>query len=147
MWNRPRCNNHFIAVPLNRAIKGFSDPSNFITDDGENLVSKFVLVWISLIPILIGSGQAWPVLTRPQIYAAPVRLIITNLPFARKANYLKVPSPLNFKNWNPIFQVDEAALVKRHQQGWLMEIAKSLDHCILRLRYGSRKKKFLMAQL
>lgn len=31
-------------------------------------------------------------------------------------------------------QVDGAALVKRHRQGWLMEVTDSLDHCIDRLR-------------
>uniref|UniRef100_A0A670J0N7 Urocanate hydratase 1 n=1 Tax=Podarcis muralis TaxID=64176 RepID=A0A670J0N7_PODMU len=36
-----------------------------------------------------------------------------------------------------IAEVDEAALLKRHQQGWLMEITSSLDHCIAQLRYGS----------
>ncbi|XP_047390850.1 urocanate hydratase isoform X3 [Sciurus carolinensis] len=33
-----------------------------------------------------------------------------------------------------IAEVDKAALVKRHQQGWLMEVTDSLDHCIERLR-------------
>nr|XP_021494958.1 urocanate hydratase isoform X2 [Meriones unguiculatus] len=32
-----------------------------------------------------------------------------------------------------IAEVDKAALVKRHQQGWLMEVTDSLDHCIARL--------------
>ncbi|XP_062977463.1 urocanate hydratase [Elgaria multicarinata webbii] len=39
-----------------------------------------------------------------------------------------------------IAEVDEAALLKRHQQGWLMEIAKSLDHCIVRVREAKKKK-------
>ncbi|KFQ87318.1 Urocanate hydratase, partial [Phoenicopterus ruber ruber] len=34
-----------------------------------------------------------------------------------------------------IAEVDEAALLKRHKQGWLMEISNNLDHCIARLRY------------
>ncbi|XP_040850857.1 urocanate hydratase isoform X1 [Ochotona curzoniae] len=34
-----------------------------------------------------------------------------------------------------IAEVDKAALVKRHQQGWLMEVTDSLDRCIERLRY------------
>uniref|UniRef100_A0A8C5NWY3 Urocanate hydratase n=1 Tax=Jaculus jaculus TaxID=51337 RepID=A0A8C5NWY3_JACJA len=34
-----------------------------------------------------------------------------------------------------IAEVDKAALVKRHQQGWLMEVTDNLDHCIKRLRY------------
>ncbi|XP_066472887.1 urocanate hydratase [Tiliqua scincoides] len=42
-----------------------------------------------------------------------------------------------------IAEVDEAALLKRHQQGWLMEIAKSLDHCILRLREARKNKMAL----
>uniref|UniRef100_A0A8C9QB45 Urocanate hydratase 1 n=1 Tax=Spermophilus dauricus TaxID=99837 RepID=A0A8C9QB45_SPEDA len=33
-----------------------------------------------------------------------------------------------------IAEVDKAALVKRHQQGWLMEVTDSLDQCIQRLR-------------
>uniref|UniRef100_I3N3Y7 Urocanate hydratase 1 n=1 Tax=Ictidomys tridecemlineatus TaxID=43179 RepID=I3N3Y7_ICTTR len=32
-----------------------------------------------------------------------------------------------------IAEVDKAALVKRHQQGWLMEVTDSLDQCIQRL--------------
>ncbi|KFZ67456.1 Urocanate hydratase, partial [Podiceps cristatus] len=32
-----------------------------------------------------------------------------------------------------IAEVDEAALLKRHKQGWLMEISNNLDHCIARL--------------
>ncbi|XP_044307069.1 urocanate hydratase [Varanus komodoensis] len=39
-----------------------------------------------------------------------------------------------------IAEVDEAALLKRHQQGWLMEITKSLDHCIHRLREAKKEK-------
>ncbi|XP_076697277.1 urocanate hydratase isoform X1 [Callospermophilus lateralis] len=35
-----------------------------------------------------------------------------------------------------IAEVDKAALVKRHQQGWLMEVTDSLDQCIQRLRGG-----------
>uniref|UniRef100_A0A8D0DGT0 Urocanate hydratase n=1 Tax=Salvator merianae TaxID=96440 RepID=A0A8D0DGT0_SALMN len=41
-----------------------------------------------------------------------------------------------------IAEVDENALLKRHQQGWLMEITNSLDHCIDRLRYVSRNNVF-----
>ena len=33
-------------------------------------------------------------------------------------------------------QVDKEALMKRHQQGWLMEVTDSLDQCIERLRYN-----------
>ncbi|KAI6077215.1 Urocanate hydratase isoform X1 [Aix galericulata] len=32
-----------------------------------------------------------------------------------------------------IAEVDEAALLKRYKQGWLMEISNNLDHCIARL--------------
>ncbi|XP_021121656.1 urocanate hydratase isoform X5 [Heterocephalus glaber] len=39
--------------------------------------------------------------------------------------------------------VDKAALVKRHQQGWLMEVTDSLDHCIERLREARKKKEVL----
>ena len=35
-------------------------------------------------------------------------------------------------------QVDGAALMKRHKQGWLMEVTDSLDCCIERLRYSVR---------
>ncbi|KAI1234481.1 hypothetical protein IHE44_0003534, partial [Lamprotornis superbus] len=34
-----------------------------------------------------------------------------------------------------IAEVDEAALLKRHKQGWLMEISNNLDHCIARLSF------------
>ncbi|XP_065741316.1 urocanate hydratase isoform X1 [Phocoena phocoena] len=37
-----------------------------------------------------------------------------------------------------IAEVDGAALMKRHKQGWLMEVTDSLDRCIERLRYGVR---------
>uniref|UniRef100_U3J0A6 Urocanate hydratase n=1 Tax=Anas platyrhynchos platyrhynchos TaxID=8840 RepID=U3J0A6_ANAPP len=33
-----------------------------------------------------------------------------------------------------IAEVDEAALLKRYKQGWLMEISNNLDHCIAQLR-------------
>ncbi|XP_054831811.1 urocanate hydratase [Eublepharis macularius] len=39
-----------------------------------------------------------------------------------------------------IAEVDEAALLKRHRQGWLMEITNSLDHCIVRLREARKHK-------
>ncbi|XP_044532027.1 urocanate hydratase [Gracilinanus agilis] len=39
-----------------------------------------------------------------------------------------------------IAEVDKAALLKRHQQGWLMEVTDSLDHCIKRLREARKKK-------
>ncbi|NXQ26044.1 HUTU hydratase, partial [Alaudala cheleensis] len=39
-----------------------------------------------------------------------------------------------------IAEVDEAALLKRHKQGWLMEISNSLDHCIARLREARKSK-------
>ncbi|XP_021121654.1 urocanate hydratase isoform X3 [Heterocephalus glaber] len=42
-----------------------------------------------------------------------------------------------------IAEVDKAALVKRHQQGWLMEVTDSLDHCIERLREARKKKEVL----
>ncbi|XP_076972418.1 urocanate hydratase [Tamandua tetradactyla] len=42
-----------------------------------------------------------------------------------------------------IAEVDEAALMKRHQQGWLMEVTSSLDHCIARLREARKKKEVL----
>ncbi|XP_027719792.1 urocanate hydratase isoform X1 [Vombatus ursinus] len=42
-----------------------------------------------------------------------------------------------------IAEVDKAALLKRHQQGWLMEITDSLDHCIKRLREARKKKMIL----
>ncbi|XP_045705536.1 urocanate hydratase isoform X3 [Phyllostomus hastatus] len=42
-----------------------------------------------------------------------------------------------------IAEVDKAALVKRHQQGWLMEMTDNLDHCIERLRKAKEKKEVL----
>nr|XP_056702885.1 urocanate hydratase [Euleptes europaea] len=42
-----------------------------------------------------------------------------------------------------IAEVDEAALLKRYQQGWLMEITDSLDYCIVRLRKARKDKKAL----
>ncbi|XP_060036241.1 urocanate hydratase isoform X2 [Erinaceus europaeus] len=42
-----------------------------------------------------------------------------------------------------IAEVDKAALVKRHKQGWLMEVTDSLDHCIHRLREAKKKKEVL----
>ncbi|XP_060622193.2 urocanate hydratase isoform X1 [Anolis sagrei] len=42
-----------------------------------------------------------------------------------------------------IAEVDEAALLKRHQQGWLMEITKNLDQCIVRLREAKKRKTAL----
>ncbi|XP_075570805.1 urocanate hydratase [Pelecanus crispus] len=43
-----------------------------------------------------------------------------------------------------IAEVDEAALLKRHKQGWLMEISNNLDHCIARLR-DARKNKIALS--
>ncbi|XP_030425392.1 urocanate hydratase isoform X2 [Gopherus evgoodei] len=40
--------------------------------------------------------------------------------------------------------VDEAALLKRYRQGWLMEITDSLDHCIARLR-DARENKIILS--
>ncbi|XP_008826823.1 urocanate hydratase isoform X1 [Nannospalax galili] len=42
-----------------------------------------------------------------------------------------------------IAEVDKAALAKRHQQGWLMEVTDSLDHCIARLREARKRKEVL----
>ncbi|XP_053151760.1 urocanate hydratase isoform X2 [Hemicordylus capensis] len=42
-----------------------------------------------------------------------------------------------------IAEVDKAAIDKRHQQGWLMEITTDLDHCINRLREARKKKMAL----
>ncbi|XP_004692255.1 PREDICTED: urocanate hydratase isoform X2 [Condylura cristata] len=42
-----------------------------------------------------------------------------------------------------IAEVDKAALMKRHKQGWLMEVTDSLDHCIARLREARKKKEVL----
>ncbi|KAM4799846.1 urocanate hydratase isoform X2 [Urocitellus parryii] len=42
-----------------------------------------------------------------------------------------------------IAEVDKAALFKRHQQGWLMEVTDSLDQCIQRLREARKKKEVL----
>ncbi|XP_077181476.1 urocanate hydratase [Paroedura picta] len=42
-----------------------------------------------------------------------------------------------------IAEVDEAALLKRYKQGWLMEITDSLDHCIARLRKAKKNKMAL----
>ncbi|KAM5304703.1 urocanate hydratase isoform 2-T2 [Glossophaga mutica] len=42
-----------------------------------------------------------------------------------------------------IAEVDKAALMKRHQQGWLMEMTDNLDHCIERLREAKEKKEVL----
>uniref|UniRef100_A0A8D1NJ98 Urocanate hydratase n=1 Tax=Sus scrofa TaxID=9823 RepID=A0A8D1NJ98_PIG len=39
--------------------------------------------------------------------------------------------------------VDGAALRKRYQQGWLMEVTNSLDHCIERLREARKRKEAL----
>lgn len=36
-------------------------------------------------------------------------------------------------------QVDEAPLKKRHEQGWLMEVTSSLEHCVKRIRYQKEK--------
>uniref|UniRef100_G1N6S0 urocanate hydratase n=1 Tax=Meleagris gallopavo TaxID=9103 RepID=G1N6S0_MELGA len=43
-----------------------------------------------------------------------------------------------------IAEVDEAALMKRYKQGWLMEISNDLDHCIARLR-DARKNKIALS--
>ncbi|XP_038282648.1 urocanate hydratase isoform X1 [Canis lupus familiaris] len=42
-----------------------------------------------------------------------------------------------------IAEVDKAALMKRHEQGWLMEVTDSLDHCIERLREARKRKEVL----
>nr|XP_020737022.1 urocanate hydratase isoform X4 [Odocoileus virginianus texanus] len=42
-----------------------------------------------------------------------------------------------------IAEVDGAALMKRHRQGWLMEVTDSLDHCIERLREARKTKEVL----
>ncbi|XP_065605421.1 urocanate hydratase isoform X2 [Cyrtonyx montezumae] len=42
-----------------------------------------------------------------------------------------------------IAEVDEAALMKRYKQGWLMEISNNLDHCIARLRDARKNKTAL----
>ncbi|XP_075430717.1 urocanate hydratase isoform X2 [Ascaphus truei] len=42
-----------------------------------------------------------------------------------------------------IAEVDETALLKRHRQGWLMEVTSSLDHCILRIREAKKDKATL----
>ncbi|XP_058023804.1 urocanate hydratase [Ahaetulla prasina] len=42
-----------------------------------------------------------------------------------------------------IAEVDEAALLKRHHQGWLMKITRSLDDCIAQLREAKKNKMTL----
>nr|XP_045375070.1 urocanate hydratase [Camelus bactrianus] len=42
-----------------------------------------------------------------------------------------------------VAEVDRAALMKRHEQGWLMEVTDSLDGCIERLREARRRKEVL----
>ncbi|KAI4532602.1 hypothetical protein MG293_017867 [Ovis ammon polii] len=42
-----------------------------------------------------------------------------------------------------IAEVDGAALMKRHRQGWLMEVTDSLDHCIGRLREARKRREVL----
>ncbi|XP_070633147.1 urocanate hydratase isoform X3 [Bos indicus] len=42
-----------------------------------------------------------------------------------------------------IAEVDGAALMKRHRQGWLMEVTDSLDRCIERLREARKRKEVL----
>ncbi|XP_049571695.1 urocanate hydratase isoform X2 [Orcinus orca] len=42
-----------------------------------------------------------------------------------------------------IAEVDGAALMKRHKQGWLMEVTDSLDRCIERLREARKRKEAL----
>ncbi|XP_041047779.1 urocanate hydratase [Carcharodon carcharias] len=42
-----------------------------------------------------------------------------------------------------IAEVDEAALTKRHQQGWLMQITNNLDQCIAQIREARQKKMTL----
>ncbi|XP_067908295.1 urocanate hydratase isoform X2 [Heterodontus francisci] len=42
-----------------------------------------------------------------------------------------------------IAEIDEAALTKRHQQGWLMQITNSLDQCIAQIREARQKKTSL----
>ncbi|KAM4021952.1 urocanate hydratase isoform 1-T1 [Anomaloglossus baeobatrachus] len=42
-----------------------------------------------------------------------------------------------------IAEVDENALVKRHEQGWLMEVTKSLDECVQRIRKARKDKETL----
>ncbi|OCT85794.1 hypothetical protein XELAEV_18023965mg [Xenopus laevis] len=42
-----------------------------------------------------------------------------------------------------IAEVDENALMKRHKQGWLMEVTNSLDGCIQRIRKAKKQKETL----
>ncbi|XP_051873408.1 urocanate hydratase isoform X7 [Pristis pectinata] len=42
-----------------------------------------------------------------------------------------------------VAEVDEAALRKRQQQGWLMQVTNSLDQCVAQIREARRMKKAL----
>uniref|UniRef100_A0A8B9RFM5 Urocanate hydratase n=1 Tax=Astyanax mexicanus TaxID=7994 RepID=A0A8B9RFM5_ASTMX len=42
-----------------------------------------------------------------------------------------------------IAEVDEVPLKKRHEQGWLMEVTKDLDHCMKRIREARRSQMAL----
>uniref|UniRef100_UPI00398F3914 urocanate hydratase n=1 Tax=Pristiophorus japonicus TaxID=55135 RepID=UPI00398F3914 len=42
-----------------------------------------------------------------------------------------------------IAEVDEGALKKRHQQGWLMQITNSLDQCVAQIRAARQRKTTL----
>ncbi|XP_067854456.1 urocanate hydratase [Heptranchias perlo] len=42
-----------------------------------------------------------------------------------------------------IAEVDEAALTKRHQQGWLMQVTNSMDQCVAQIREARQKKMTL----
>jgi len=40
-----------------------------------------------------------------------------------------------------VAEVDEVALRKRHQQGWLSEVADDLDHLVKRIREARKEKE------
>jgi urocanate hydratase len=42
-----------------------------------------------------------------------------------------------------IAEINEAALVKRHKQGWVMETISDLDACIARIKEARQKKETL----
>eukprot|EP00069_Balaena_mysticetus_P009360 bmy_20168T0 len=132
---------HMIMNNLDPAVAQF--PQELVTYGGNGQVFSNWAQMTEEQTLVMYSGH--PLGLFPSSPGAP-RLVITNgmvIPnYSSRMEYEKLfAMGVTIRaSWS---QVDGAALMKRHKQGWLMEVTDSLDRCIERLREARKRKEAL----